>query len=303
MLGQLCTRRVRRVKAVLRFGAQGAATPGGFGSLWVPWGSVKIRIAREQAAPTPRPHRRCPGLPGTNLLLPTVTRGDVFALPEDDYLDYNLTVDFGPAEGTEAPPTELPTAQLPAEPTVDTKPGPEDTLPEVPVEEVPSTTPDGVGEREPVDEPEELCSRKPFDAFTDLKNGSLYAFRGSSETSPRHGTRCWAVTPCWRLWSLLLLPPSLSPQGSTSTSWTRRACGPATPSSSATSGASRAPSTQPSHASTARARLTCSRWAGTWLQGWGCSRGGWYGPPTHPVPLHTCTHTVAARYPQIPVAV
>lgn len=27
---------------------------------------------------------------------------------------------------------------------------------------------------------EELCSGKPFDAFTDLKNGSLFAFRGDS---------------------------------------------------------------------------------------------------------------------------
>jgi integrin beta 8 len=27
---------------------------------------------------------------------------------------------------------------------------------------------------------EELCSRNPFDAFTDLKNGSLFAFRGDS---------------------------------------------------------------------------------------------------------------------------
>ncbi|KFW10762.1 Vitronectin, partial [Fulmarus glacialis] len=55
------------------------------------------------------------------------------------------------------------------------------------VEEVPSTTSDGF-----VEEPEELCSRKPFDAFTDLKNGSLYAFRGKyfyelDETSVRPG--------------------------------------------------------------------------------------------------------------------
>ncbi|XP_010118344.1 PREDICTED: vitronectin, partial [Chlamydotis macqueenii] len=99
-----------------------------------------------------------------------VTRGDVFALPEDDYLDYNLTVDLGTEQATEAAPTELPTSLLP----------------------VPNTTPDEFGGRDPVEEPEELCSRKPFDAFTDLKNGSLYAFRGKyfyelDDTSVRPG--------------------------------------------------------------------------------------------------------------------
>uniref|UniRef100_A0A8B9IYQ6 Vitronectin n=1 Tax=Amazona collaria TaxID=241587 RepID=A0A8B9IYQ6_9PSIT len=106
-----------------------------------------------------------------------VTRGDVFALPEDDYLYYNFTIDLGTTEGTRAAPTELPTelpTSLPPEqPTLESKPDPEETLPEVH-----STTLDGFGELEPVEEPEELCSRKPFDAFTDLKNGSLYAFRG-----------------------------------------------------------------------------------------------------------------------------
>ncbi|KFM06749.1 Vitronectin [Aptenodytes forsteri] len=121
-----------------------------------------------------------------------VTRGDVFALPEDDYLDYNLTVDFSTVEGTEAAPTELPTSLLPAQPTWETKPSPEETLMEVPVEEVPSTALDGFGAQDPMEEPEELCSRKPFDAFTDLKNGSLYAFRGKyfyelDETSVRPG--------------------------------------------------------------------------------------------------------------------
>lgn len=128
-----------------------------------------------------------------------VTRGDVFALPEDDYLDYNLTVDLVTAEGTKAAPTELPTSLSPAQPTLEGKPGPEETLTEVPVEEVPSTTSDGFVEEVPsttsygfVEEPEELCSRKPFDAFTDLKNGSLYAFRGKyfyelDETSVRPG--------------------------------------------------------------------------------------------------------------------
>ncbi|NXT00164.1 VTNC protein, partial [Jacana jacana] len=121
-----------------------------------------------------------------------VTRGDVFALPEDDYLDYNLTVDFNTPEGTEAPPTEHPTILFTVQPTLDATPDPEETLPELPVEVVPSTTPDTAGERDPVEEPEELCSGKPFDAFTDLKNGSIYAFRGKyfyelDETSVRPG--------------------------------------------------------------------------------------------------------------------
>uniref|UniRef100_A0A8C9UB78 Vitronectin n=1 Tax=Serinus canaria TaxID=9135 RepID=A0A8C9UB78_SERCA len=110
-----------------------------------------------------------------------VTRGDVFALPEDDYLDYNLTVDFVTDEVPVADPTEPPTAPVLVETTPESKPNPEETLPAVP-----STTPD-VSE-----EPEELCSGKPFDAFTDLKNGSLYAFRGKyfyelDKTSVRPG--------------------------------------------------------------------------------------------------------------------
>ncbi|NXO53963.1 VTNC protein, partial [Aramus guarauna] len=121
-----------------------------------------------------------------------VTRGDVFALPEDDYLDYNLTVDFSTVEAPKAATTELPTSLVPAEPTLDSKLSTEETVTEVPVEEVPSTTLDGFEGRDPVEEPEELCSGKPFDAFTDLKNGSLYAFRGKyfyelDKTSVRPG--------------------------------------------------------------------------------------------------------------------
>ncbi|XP_009698403.1 PREDICTED: vitronectin, partial [Cariama cristata] len=121
-----------------------------------------------------------------------VTRGDVFALPEDDYLDYNLTVDLGTVASTQAAPTEPPTSLVPEEFTLQSHPGPEETLTEVPMEEVPSTTLDGFGEWDPVEEPEELCSKKPFNAFTDLKNGSIYAFRGKyfyelDKTSVRPG--------------------------------------------------------------------------------------------------------------------
>ncbi|KFP70758.1 Vitronectin, partial [Acanthisitta chloris] len=107
-----------------------------------------------------------------------VTRGDVFALPEDDYLDYNLTVDIVTEEVTKVDPTELPTSPSLVDSTPETNPGPDEVLTDLPVEVVPSTTTDGFGGRDPVGEPEELCSGKPFDAFTDLKNGSLYAFRG-----------------------------------------------------------------------------------------------------------------------------
>uniref|UniRef100_A0A803VSS7 Vitronectin n=1 Tax=Ficedula albicollis TaxID=59894 RepID=A0A803VSS7_FICAL len=110
-----------------------------------------------------------------------VTRGDVFALPEDDYLDYNLTVDFVTDEAPVADPTELPTTPVLVDTTPESKPNPGETLPEVP-----ATPPAGS------EEPEELCSGKPFDAFTDLKNGSLYAFRGKyfyelDKTSVRPG--------------------------------------------------------------------------------------------------------------------
>ncbi|NXG66503.1 VTNC protein, partial [Hemiprocne comata] len=109
-----------------------------------------------------------------------VTRGDVFALPEDDYLDYNLNIDLGTEPPTAKPPiAEQPTAEPPMVPhTMENKPGPDETPTDVPVVEVPSTTSDGFWEPDPVDEPEQLCSKKPFDAFTDLKNGSIYAFRG-----------------------------------------------------------------------------------------------------------------------------
>ncbi|XP_075576289.1 vitronectin [Pelecanus crispus] len=114
-----------------------------------------------------------------------VTRGDVFALPEDDYLD--STLDFSTTQGTRVAPTEWPMSLSTVQPMLETQPGPEEML-----TEVPSTTLDGFGEWDPVEEPEELCSRKPFDAFTDLKNGSIYAFRGKyfyelDKTSVRPG--------------------------------------------------------------------------------------------------------------------
>ncbi|XP_066492215.1 vitronectin [Tiliqua scincoides] len=98
-----------------------------------------------------------------------ITRGDVFLQPEDEYLDYDFNAtavtptettprlvtstlyDYEWAEETEAS-TMVPTGTA--------------FLPET------ATTTAGVPEEEV------LCSGKPFDAFTSLKNGSIYAFRG-----------------------------------------------------------------------------------------------------------------------------
>ncbi|KFV71946.1 Vitronectin, partial [Struthio camelus australis] len=119
-----------------------------------------------------------------------VTRGDVFALPEDDYIDYIPTTKTEVGEGTEAALPEWPTTLPPMLTPPGSEVDPEKTLQEEeePTQELPTTTLDGLGEPGP----EQLCSRKPFDAFTDLKNGSLYAFRGKyfyelDETSVRPG--------------------------------------------------------------------------------------------------------------------
>uniref|UniRef100_A0A8C8S833 Vitronectin n=1 Tax=Pelusios castaneus TaxID=367368 RepID=A0A8C8S833_9SAUR len=101
---------------------------------------------------------------------PKVTRGDVFAFPEDDYLDYGTNAPWGedtelPSIGTDPTATSL---DIITAPTTAVLGGPEAGT------EDPALA--SAGEEE--EEEEELCSGKPFDAFTDLKNGSLYAFRG-----------------------------------------------------------------------------------------------------------------------------
>lgn len=116
------------------------------------------------------------------LTLPAVTRGDVFTLPEDDYGidDYaegtnigvhmqaervNLSSDLqAEFELTQDTPVQDPEEEVP---------GPAQEAPE------PTTTDQEILESSA----EELCSGKPFDAFTDLKNGSLFAFRGDSRGS------------------------------------------------------------------------------------------------------------------------
>ncbi|XP_008146023.2 vitronectin [Eptesicus fuscus] len=116
---------------------------------------------------------------------PQVTRGDVFTMPEDEYWVNGLDSE------TENPSVHTPTESTP----LDSNPqAPENTPEQAPVldaeEEAPgpergTSGPDvGTLRPESTDQEilessaEELCSGKPFDAFTDLKNGSLFAFRG-----------------------------------------------------------------------------------------------------------------------------
>ncbi|XP_073472705.1 vitronectin [Aquarana catesbeiana] len=84
------------------------------------------------------------------------TRGDVFTFPEDEFDNFNDTTDPDPLTQVTTP--------------VD-NPGESQTVTESPTK---GTTVDPVTD----DISEELCSGKPFDAFTNLKNGSIYAFRG-----------------------------------------------------------------------------------------------------------------------------
>ncbi|XP_060612752.2 vitronectin [Anolis sagrei] len=98
------------------------------------------------------------------------TRGDVFLQPEDDYLDYedppNVTASLTPTSpttyGTSGDVFEYHWTETPELGTfaVTTKP--------------PTETPTIAA----TEEEEYLCSHKPFDAFTNLKNGSIFAFRG-----------------------------------------------------------------------------------------------------------------------------
>ncbi|XP_006118079.2 vitronectin isoform X2 [Pelodiscus sinensis] len=97
---------------------------------------------------------------------PKVTRGDMFAFPEDDYVDYATNTSW--SETTETGPTAT-APELVSVATTDSV--------TVPDSDAPLLVPSVLGEQEEVVE-EVLCSGQPFDAFTDLKNGSLYAFRG-----------------------------------------------------------------------------------------------------------------------------
>ncbi|VTJ54435.1 Hypothetical predicted protein [Marmota monax] len=111
-------------------------------------------------------------------------------MPEDEYGTYDLYESSSVSpEGTPEPTTvsnpeeEALTAESsPQGPEVETS-GPEG------MNLRPEATAEGPSE---FSTEEELCSGKPFDAFTDLKNGSLFAFRGQycyelDETAVRPG--------------------------------------------------------------------------------------------------------------------
>uniref|UniRef100_A0A4W3ILY7 Vitronectin n=1 Tax=Callorhinchus milii TaxID=7868 RepID=A0A4W3ILY7_CALMI len=86
-------------------------------------------------------------------------RGDVFTVPEDDE-EFDVDI-IGGVTGSSLPSAASTTALLRTT-----------TVPETATE--PATT-----TLEPEPKPNDLCSDKEsFDAFTDLKNGSIFAFRG-----------------------------------------------------------------------------------------------------------------------------
>ncbi|XP_063002800.1 vitronectin [Elgaria multicarinata webbii] len=102
-----------------------------------------------------------------------VTRGDAFLLPDDAYLDY---YDF-PGTMASVPTSGEPTAPEP----IATVPATFATYEHEWTEESHLMVPSGPTAADiPTHRPEEesLCSGKPFDAFTSVKNGSIYAFRG-----------------------------------------------------------------------------------------------------------------------------
>uniref|UniRef100_A0A670Z033 Vitronectin n=1 Tax=Pseudonaja textilis TaxID=8673 RepID=A0A670Z033_PSETE len=102
-----------------------------------------------------------------------VTRGDVFLQPEDDYQDY-----YDVANATVGPPSTPETTGTPVDEQAWTEdyawteglPGHTEETPWSPTDAPPLPGPEE-GE-------ESLCSGEPFDAFTSLKNGSIFAFRG-----------------------------------------------------------------------------------------------------------------------------
>uniref|UniRef100_A0A673VLI1 Vitronectin n=2 Tax=Suricata suricatta TaxID=37032 RepID=A0A673VLI1_SURSU len=116
---------------------------------------------------------------------PQVTRGDVFTLPEDEYGVYDYPEEI--RDNSSVLPQQGSTTQSPhLQGQIEVSPDQEASkVPFLkPEEEAPGATQGTLGpETSDQDIPEspaeeELCSGKPFDAFTDLKNGSLFAFRG-----------------------------------------------------------------------------------------------------------------------------
>lgn len=153
--------------------------------------ALTTRAAVRTTWPSANPKVRPEGLGGSGVpsaaghspppTLPAVTRGDVFTLPEDEYgaFDYSEGTREGdltePKSTTLSPSLQTQPAEAPAQVPIliaeEEAPGPgqETSGPETHDEDIPESPAE-----------EELCSGKPFDAFTDLKNGSLFAFRGES---------------------------------------------------------------------------------------------------------------------------
>ncbi|KAM6175095.1 vitronectin [Erethizon dorsatum] len=118
---------------------------------------------------------------------PQVTRGDVFTQPEDEYGFYDYheikdnTRDLTQTESPSLNPDLQPQPEGTSEPAPILNPEEEAPIfaastsgPEVATSGPEATDPGAL--ESPAEE--ELCSGKPFDAFTDLKNGSIFAFRG-----------------------------------------------------------------------------------------------------------------------------
>lgn len=102
-----------------------------------------------------------------------VTRGDVFTLPEDEYGDYHeeTSVYPQPESSTLSSDLQAQTERAPEQAAV-LSPEKGQGTPE------PAVGSTSYAHETAESSAEELCSGKPFDAFTDLKNGSLFAFRG-----------------------------------------------------------------------------------------------------------------------------
>ncbi|XP_019587033.1 vitronectin [Rhinolophus sinicus] len=104
-----------------------------------------------------------------------VTRGDVFTLPEDEYgnLDYHeeTSVYTQPESSTLSSDLQAQTERAP-EQAAGLNPEKGQGIPK------PAVGPASSAHGNSESSAEELCSGKPFDAFTDLKNGSVFAFRG-----------------------------------------------------------------------------------------------------------------------------
>lgn len=161
-----------------RAAAQTASLPKG--SVSVTSCALTTRAAAPTTWPSASPKVRSEGLGGPGVpsaagdspppSLSAVTRGDVFLQPDDEYraYDYHEETRHNTSVQEEQ---RIPVLLAKTEETPVLKPEEEAPPPG------PQTDDLGVSE-------EELCSGKPFDAFTNLKNGSVFAFRGDWNGRP-----------------------------------------------------------------------------------------------------------------------